>query len=160
MQIAGAAGVTIPPQQFDRSIAFEDIPTGGSFMIFNQQRDLLDMVQNFAHFFVHESCGFCTPCRVGGSLVRDLIDKLQDGHASHYDIEELNRITMIMRETSFCGLGTTAPNPVIETLANFPEIYERKVQHTDYEPAFDLDGALEQARQITHRDGPDAHIKT
>ncbi|MCW8963925.1 MAG: NAD(P)H-dependent oxidoreductase subunit E [Gammaproteobacteria bacterium] len=160
VQIAGAAGVTIPSEQFDRSIAFEDISTGGSFIIFNSDRNLLDMVQNFTHFFAHESCGFCTPCRVGSSLLKDLIDKLHAGHAGHYDINELNRITIIMRDTSFCGLGATAPNPVIQTLTNFPEIYERQVQHTDYEPAFDLDAALEEARQVTHCFGPEAHIKS
>ncbi|MBT8134950.1 MAG: NAD(P)H-dependent oxidoreductase subunit E, partial [Gammaproteobacteria bacterium] len=61
VQVAGAAGSTVPAQEFHRSIAFEDLSTGGSFMIFNQQRDMLEMVQNFCHFFCHESCGFCTP---------------------------------------------------------------------------------------------------
>jgi len=160
VQIAGAAGVTIPPVQFDRSIAFEDVSTGGSFMVFNKERNLLDMVQNFAHFFVHESCGFCTPCRVGGSLLKDLVDKVHNRHASPYDLDELRRIASIMQNTSFCGLGATAPNPVLETLKSFPEIYQQQLNHTDYEPAFDLDAALEESRQLTHRDDPDAHIES
>ena len=76
VQVSGAAGATIPPQEFYRKIAFEDVPSGGSFMIFNQKRDLLKMVLNFTRFFSHESCGFCTPCRVGGKLMNSLVEKV------------------------------------------------------------------------------------
>ena len=151
VQIAGAAGETIGPDQFDRTIAFEDIGTGGSFIVFNQQRDLLDMVSNFAHFFVHESCGFCTPCRVGGALLRDLVNKVYAGQGSCYDLDEMRRLAGIMKETSFCGLGTTAPNHVLNTLDRFPHVYERKLSHLDFQPAFDLDAALDEARQFAGR---------
>ena len=160
VQVAGAAGFTIPPSEFDRSIAFEDISTGGSFMIFDQHRHMLDMVQNFAHFFVHESCGFCTPCRVGSSLMRDLVDKVHSGHAGEYDLGEMRNIGALMRGSSHCGLGTTAANPVLDTLDKFPHIYEQRLKHTGYEPAFDLDAALQDARDITGRDDDGAHIRT
>ena len=158
VQVAGAAGFTIPAEEFSRCIAFEDISTGGSFMVFNHDRDLLDMVLNFTRFFVHESCGFCTPCRVGGSLLKDLIDKVHAGQASQYDMGELSNIGTLMKSTSHCGLGTTAPNPVLDTLNKFPHIYERRLAHSGYEPAFDLDAALQEARDITGRDDADAHI--
>ena len=148
VQIAGAAGTTLPPDQFDRVIAFEDLGTGGSFIIFNQQRKLLDMVQNFAHFFVHESCGFCTPCRVGGSLLKDLVDKVYSGHGSCHDLDEMKRIAGIMRETSFCGLGATAPSHVLQTLDSFSHVYVERLSQADYEPAFDLDAALAEARRL------------
>jgi len=160
VQIAGAAGFTIPAAEFDRRIAFEDVSTGGSFMVFNQQRDLLDMVKNFAHFFVHESCGFCTPCRVGSSLMKDLVDKAHSGHAGQYDLDEMQKIGLLMRSASHCGLGATAPNPVLDTLNKFPQIYEKRLKHTSYEPAFDLDAALQDARDITGRDDAGAHIGT
>lgn len=160
VQVAGAAGFTIPPAEFERCIAFEDVSTGGSFMVFNQQRDLLDMVKNFAHFFVHESCGFCTPCRVGSSLMKDLVDKAHSGHAGQYDLDEMRNIGLLMRSASHCGLGTTAPNPVLDTLNKFPQIYEKRLKHTGYEPAFDLDAALQDARDITGRDDAGAHIGT
>ena len=160
IQVAGAAGFTIPAAEFSRSIAFEDISTGGSFMVFNQTRELLDMVQNFSRFFVHESCGFCTPCRVGGSLLKDLIDKVHAGQAGQYDMGELRNICNLMKSTSHCGLGTTAPNPVLETLDKFPHIYERRLAPTAYEPAFDLDAALQEARDISGRDDANAHIRT
>ena len=159
VQVSGAAGSTIPPQEFYRQIAFEDVPTGGSFMIFNQKRDLLDMVQNFARFFAHESCGFCTPCRIGGTLLKDLVNKVIVGHATSYDIAEMKNIGLVMQKTAHCGLGSTAPNPVLDTLNKFPGIYSKRLLNRSYEPAFDLDAALEVSRHITGRDDEAAHIR-
>lgn len=160
VQLSGAAGCTIAPEEYKRKLSFEDVPTGGSFIVFNQQRDLLDMVQNFAHFFVHESCGFCTPCRVGGSLLKNLVDKVCSGHAGQYDLGKMWNIGMLMRASSHCGLGTTAPNPVLDTLSKFPHIYEQRLIQTGYGPAFDLDAALQEAREMSKRDDAGAHIGT
>ena len=159
VQVSGAAGSTIPPQEFYRQIAFEDVPTGGSFMIFNQKRDLLEMVDNFTRFFAHESCGFCTPCRVGGTLMKNLVNKVIVGHATRYDIAEMENIGLVMQKTAHCGLGATAPNPVLDTLNKFPGIYSKRLLHRGYEPAFDLDAALEVSRHITGRDDEAAHIR-
>ncbi len=159
VQVSGAAGSTIPASEFDRKIAFEDVSTGGSFMIFNQQRDLLDMVQNFAYFFTHESCGFCTPCRVGTSLMKDLVDKVINRHATRNDLMEMQEIGLIMQQSSHCGLGTSAPNPVLDTLNKFPELYSKRLLNRGFEPVFDLDAAVEESRQFTGRDDPDAYIQ-
>jgi len=159
VQVAGAAGTTLPVADAGRSIAFEDVATAGSFMVFNNDRNLLDMVQNFAHFFTHESCGFCTPCRVGGSLLKDLVDKLANGHATQYDVSEMKQIAALMISTSYCGLGNTAPNPVLDLLNRFPQLVESQLAHSGYEPAFDLDAALQEARDITGRDDAGAHIE-
>ena len=159
VQVGGAAGCTVPPQEFDRKIAFEDVSTGGSFMVFNQQRELLEMVQNFTHFFCHESCGFCTPCRVGGSLMKNLVDKVIVGHATRNDLKEMENIGLIMQQSSHCNLGTTAPIPVLNTLNKFPEIYIKRLANRGFEPAFDLDAALEESRKITGRDDTEAHIQ-
>jgi [NiFe] hydrogenase diaphorase moiety large subunit len=159
VQVAGAAGTTIPPAEFDRSISFEDLSTAGSIMVFNQQRDLLDMVQNFSQFFCHESCGFCTPCRVGGTLMRNLVEKVVAGHATSYDLDEMKNIGLVMQNTAHCGLGATAANPVINTLHKFPDIYTKRLAHSGYEPAFNLDASLEISRQITGRNDEGAHIR-
>ncbi|WP_295392866.1 NAD(P)H-dependent oxidoreductase subunit E [uncultured Thiodictyon sp.] len=158
VQVSGAAGTTLAPAEFDRLIAFEDLSTAGSFMVFDQSRDLLDMVQNFAAFFAHESCGFCTPCRVGGALLRNLVEKVAAGQASEHDLAELRQIGGVMRQTSYCGLGTTAPNHILNTLDKFPDIYRRRLRSADYTPSFDLDGALSEARAIAGRDDDAAHI--
>lgn len=160
VQLSGAAGTTIPAQDFGRAISFEDLATGGSFMVFNKQRDILDVVKNFTHFFAHESCGFCTPCRVGCSIMKDLVNKVHSGHASQYDLEEMRKLAVLMQNTSHCGLGTTAPNSVLDTLNKFSHIYEQRLKHSSYEPAFDLDAALQDARDITGRDDAGAHIAT
>ncbi|MGD0959682.1 MAG: NAD(P)H-dependent oxidoreductase subunit E, partial [Methylomonas sp.] len=70
VQVGGPSGAFISNQEFDRKLAYEDLATGGSFMVFNNTRNVFDIVTNFSHFFAHESCGFCTPCRVGTSLIK------------------------------------------------------------------------------------------
>ncbi|KAB2923998.1 MAG: NADP oxidoreductase [Candidatus Contendobacter sp.] len=159
IQMAGPAGHMISAKQFDRRICFEDLATGGSFMVFDQSRDILDGIRNFTHFFVHESCGFCTPCRVGTSLMRDLVTKVHTGHGTRYDLEEMRKLGRIMRVACHCGLGQTAPNPVLDSLDQFPESWERRLRSTAFEPAFDLDAALEQARQLTGRSDPGAYLR-
>lgn len=158
VQIAGAAGNLFATDEFSRSIAFEDVPTAGSFMILNQDRDLLAMITNFSEFFVNESCGFCTPCRVGTSLLKDLVSKLTNGHATNYDLDEIRSIGNLMKTSSHCGLGATAPNALLDLLAKFPDLIQQKLAHTSYEPAFDLDAALQEARDISGRDDAGAHI--
>jgi [NiFe] hydrogenase diaphorase moiety large subunit len=159
VQVAGAAGETLSPSEFDRILAFEDLPTAGSFMVFERSRDMLDMVRNFARFFQHESCGFCTPCRVGGALLRDLVEKVAAGHASAYDLSEMRHIGAVMQQASHCGLGQTAANHVLNTLDKFPEVYARRLCNADYSPSFDLDAALSEARAITGRDDTGAHLR-
>ncbi len=158
IQMAGPAGHMISAKEFDRRICFEDLATGGSFMVFDQNRDILDGVRNFAHFFVHESCGFCTPCRVGTSLMRDLVVKVHTGHGTPYDLEEMRKLGRIMRVACHCGLGQTAPNPVLDSLDQFPEAYQRRLRATTFEPAFDLNAALEDARQLTGRSDAGAYL--
>lgn len=158
VQIAGAAGHCVPPREFDRRLAFEDLATGGAFMVFGGGRDLMAVVRNFARFFVHESCGFCVPCRVGTSLIKDLIEKVYHGHGSELDLEGIEGLAHVVQQTSHCGLGHTAPNAVLDTLAKFPEVWRARLKVAAFEPAFDLDGALTAARQLTGRDDRDAHL--
>jgi [NiFe] hydrogenase diaphorase moiety large subunit len=159
VQVAGPAGHLVPAREFHRRIAYEDIATGGSFMVFDGSRDLLDVVRNFASFFAHESCGFCTPCRVGTSLMRDLVEKLAAGHGSAYDLAELRNLGGVMQAASHCGLGVTAPNPVLDSLDKFPELWAARLVRDDFEPAFDLEDALSEARGITGRDDAHAHLR-
>ena len=159
IQMAGPAGHTVSAKQFGRRICFEDLATGGSFMVFDRSRDILDGIRNFTQFFVHESCGFCTPCRVGTSLMRDLVTKVHTGHGTRYDLEEMRKLGRIMQVACHCGLGQTAPNPVLDSLDEFPEAYARRLRSTAYEPAFDLNAALEEARQLTGRRDPGAYLR-
>ena len=79
VQVGGPSGVCLSAFEFGRRIAFEDVPTAGAFMVFDRSRDMFEVARGFAHFFAHESCGFCTPCRVGTALVVKRLDKLAVG---------------------------------------------------------------------------------
>lgn len=159
VQISGPSGVCIAPDEFSRRIAFDDIPTAGAFMVFNQSRDMFEVARNFVHFFAHESCGFCTPCRVGTSLLSNMMDKLAHGHGSPYDFAEIEKLNVLLQSTSHCGLGHSACNPVLDTIARFRPAYEKRLAHKNFIPAFDLDHALSQARQMTGRDDTGAHLE-
>ncbi|GAB4171015.1 MAG: hypothetical protein Fur0039_10850 [Rhodocyclaceae bacterium] len=158
VQVSGPSGTCISYREFDRRIAFEDLPTAGAFMVFSRERDMFEVARNFTRFFAHESCGFCTPCRVGTTLLRNTMDKLHAGKGSAYDMNEMKDIMHVLRGMAHCGLGHTAANPVVQTMEKFPDAYERRMKRLDFEPAFDLDAALSTARLITGRDDAWAHL--
>lgn len=158
VQISGASGVCLATHEFSKRIAFEDVPTAGAFMVFGAHRDMFEVARNFAHFFAHESCGFCTPCRVGTALVANFMDKIASGHGSQNEISEIFKMQRLLSTTSHCGLGQAACNPLFDTLQKFRPAYERHLRSLDFEPAFDLDYALASARQMTGRDDADAHF--
>jgi len=160
VQISGPSGVCISANEFNRRIAFDDLATAGAFMIFNQTRDMFEVARNFVHFFAHESCGFCTPCRVGTSLLSNMMDKLADGNGSPYDFAEIEKLNVLLQSTSHCGLGHSACNPVLNTIEKFRPAYDKRLAHKDFIPAFDLDRALSQARQMTGRDDTGAHLES
>ena len=159
VQVAGPAGIMLAPQEFGRKIAHEDVATGGSFMVFDSSRDLVAVARNFMDFFVHESCGFCTPCRVGTTLVNKLLEKIGNGHGTTVDLQTIQRMASVMRDTSHCGLGVTASNPAVHLIEHFPTMLHERLRHTSFEPSFDLDAALEEARQVTGRNDPGAHLQ-
>jgi len=158
IQVGGPSGTFISNQEFERKIAFEDLATGGSFIVFNNSRSIFDIVQNFTHFFAHESCGFCTPCRVGTSLMKNQYDKIHLGHGSTGDVRELQEIATLIKATSHCGLGQTAAQPILTTLERYPELYNAKLKQISFEPGFDLDGSLAIARKLSGRDDSNAHL--
>ena len=159
VQVSGPSGICVADNEFSRRIAFEDIPTAGAFMVFDRSRDMFEVARNFAQFFAHESCGFCTPCRVGTTLLKNLMNKIGDGHGTQVDINEIYQVSRVMQMAAHCGLGHTAPRPLLDTLEKFRPAYERRLKNLTFQPAFDLDGALAQARQMTGRDDLAAHLE-
>jgi [NiFe] hydrogenase diaphorase moiety large subunit len=158
VQISGPSGTCIAAPEFDRRIGFEDLPTAGAFTIFDETRDMFEVARGYAHFFAHESCGFCTPCRVGTTLLRNVMEKLHGRKGSQHDLDRIQRLNGLLQASSHCGLGHTACNPLIDTLKRFRPAYEQRLQSLDFEPSFDLDGALARARAITGRDDAHAHL--
>lgn len=159
VQVGGPSGVCVPKSEFDRCLGFEDLPTAGAFMVFDDSRDMFDVALNFVHFFAHESCGFCTPCRVGTSMLKQSMDKIAMGHGTQYDLKEIEALELVLQAASHCGLGRTACNPVVDTLKHFRSAYENKLKSLRFSPAFDLDGALACARRMTGRDDAGAHLR-
>ncbi|MCB1947886.1 MAG: NAD(P)H-dependent oxidoreductase subunit E [Nitrosomonas sp.] len=159
VQIGGPAGALLARRDFHRQISFEDVSTGGSFLVFGEKHDLLSVNQNFAHFFAHESCGFCTPCRVGTQLLEGSLKKIVDGCAVAADIDEIEQLSKLVMRYSHCGLGHTAANHILDSLKHFPELFGKRTVQQAFSPQVDLEAALETARQITHRDDADAHLE-
>ena len=158
LQISGPSGMTVPAREFHRRLAFEDLPGVGTVMIFDRTRDLFAMSLNFARFFRHESCGLCTPCRVGTTLVVELLEKLEAGRGSPADLEELRTLAQVMIELSHCGLGQTAPLHLLDALEKFPEVLRGRALAASFQPAFDLDAALAEARGLSGRNDPEPHL--
>ena len=158
VQCGGPSGKCIGQDEFDRRIAFEDLETGGAFIVFDEGRDMFEVARHFAHFFARETCGFCTPCRVGTSLLSRLMDKISEGRGSDRDLQTIEELQQLLHGASHCGLGESAGNPLADTLQRFRPAYERRLIAHGVEPAFDLDGALARARRMTGRDDPGAHL--
>lgn len=119
VQVGGASGVCIPMSEIDRNISFEDVPTGGSIIIFNKTRSMLHVLKNFMEFFVEESCGQCTPCRIGNKKLLEGVELIEQGKASYNYIKELISLGKSMQVASKCGLGQSSPNPFISILTHF-----------------------------------------
>ena len=158
VQVGGPSGTFISNRELDRVLAFEDLSSAGSFMVFNSTRNIFDIARNFTDFFAHESCGFCTPCRVGTSLLKQQLHKIIDGHGSAADLEELSELCLVVRNNSHCGLGESAANPILTTLASYPDLYLKQLKHQEFSPGFDLDATLNVARRMAQRDDPSAHL--
>ncbi len=121
VQIGGASGVCIPKSQFERTLAYEDLPTGGSIIIFNEKRNMLHVLKNFMEFFVEESCGQCTPCRIGNVKLLEGVEMIEKSKYTFSYINQLKELGRSMQVASKCGLGQSSPNSFISILENFKE---------------------------------------
>lgn len=126
VQVGGASGICIPKSQFDRALAYEDAATGGSIMIFDESRDMLHVLKNFMEFFVEESCGQCTPCRIGNVKLLEGVEMIEKNQYTFSYIKQLKELAQTMKVASKCGLGQSSPNPFLTILENFSdEIFNR-----------------------------------
>lgn len=123
VQVGGASGTCVSKKDFKRMIAFEDLSTGGSIIIFNQKRNLLDVAENFLNFFAEESCGQCTPCREGIPVLIEKLKKIKNIKATKGDIEDIFSLAETMQLASKCGLGQTASDALISILNSFKKEY-------------------------------------
>jgi bidirectional [NiFe] hydrogenase diaphorase subunit len=134
VQTGGPSGGCIPESLFDTPIDFESLARVGSIMgsgglvVMDDKTNMVDIAQFYMAFCMDESCGKCIPCRVGTVQMHRLLARISAGEATHADIDQLEELCRMVRETSLCGLGQSAPNPVLSTLRYFREEYEALLQ--------------------------------
>ena len=121
VQIGGASGICVPAREFSRALAFEDIPTGGSVMVIGPERDILDVAENFLEFFVEESCGQCTPCRLGNPQMLQAVQLLKKGECPPQFLADVKALGQTMMVASKCGLGQTSPSAFLSILGGFED---------------------------------------
>ena len=157
VQVAGPSGICLAPSQFDRKIALEDLPTGGSMIVIGKNRDLLkDVVLKFMEFFADESCGSCVTCRSFNMILKKSIEKVVEGHAIKKDIDDMLAWSEILRKTTRCGLGQTSSNPIATTIRNFRELYDARVHDLDFRSSFDMHKAVLESCEVVGRE-PKVH---
>ncbi|MCL5734541.1 MAG: dehydrogenase [Actinobacteria bacterium] len=127
VQVGGASGRCVPRSEFERRLAFEDVPTGGSIVVFGPDRDMRAIAHNILDFFVDESCGQCTPCRLGNPKLLQGVEMLQEGTCSLQYLNDLKGLARTMQVASKCGLGQTSSVAFMSILEHFEnEVLGRK----------------------------------
>jgi NADH:ubiquinone oxidoreductase subunit F (NADH-binding) len=132
VQVGGAAGRMIPAAEADVALSFETVLGAGAVMVYDQSRDVIDIVSRTMRFFAEESCGKCTPCREGAEAVVEVMDRLATGRAAPDDIAVLEDLAATMSAASLCGLGQAAPMALEDTLKSFRRDYEIRVEQSVY----------------------------
>ena len=130
-QTGGPSGGCIPKEYLDLPVDYESLTKVGSIMgsggmiVMDSTSNMVDVAKYFMEFCKDESCGKCVPCRVGTVHIHGLLDKISKGHATTDDLALLEELCVMVKETSLCGLGQSAPNPVLSTLRYFRTEFER-----------------------------------
>ena len=133
VQTGGPSGGCIPAEHIDMPIDYDNLISLGSMMgsggmiVLDEDNCMVDIARFFLDFTVDESCGKCTPCREGTKRMLEVLDKITQGKGTLEDLDQLERLAKTIKTTSLCGLGQTAPNPVLSTLRYFRNEYEAHV---------------------------------
>ena len=153
VQVGGPSGNLIGPADFNRTISYTDLSTGGSMIIFNQQRDLLrEIVRNFMEFFIDESCGSCSTCRIMPVIMLEKLEKILAGKGVKQDVKDLEDWGTVLK-ASRCGLGQTAGNPILCSIRNFPHLYEKYLRSENtFKSGFNLEQAIQESCKVVGRE--------
>ena len=132
-QTGGPSGGCIPAEHLDTPIDYESLAKIGSIMgsggliVMDEDNCMVDIARFFIDFIVDESCGKCTPCRVGTKRMLEILERITKGEGQEGDIEKLEDLAEDIKASSLCGLGQTAPNPVLSTIQYFRDEYEAHI---------------------------------
>ncbi len=137
VQTGGPSGGCIPEELLDTPVDYEDLTRLGSIMgsggmiVIDDSADIVSVARYFMEFTMEESCGKCIPCRVGTVRIYNLLTKIMEGNATQEDLNRLESLCEMVSSTSLCGLGKTAPNPVVTSLQYFREEYLNKLRPSE-----------------------------
>lgn len=132
VQTGGPSGGCLTEKHLDTPIDFDNLLAAGSMMgsggmiVMDEDDCMVSVARFFLDFTVEESCGKCTPCRIGNKRLLELLNKITEGKATEKDLQTLQTLGKVIKDTALCGLGQTSPNPVLSTLDNF---YDEYVEH-------------------------------
>jgi NADP-reducing hydrogenase subunit HndC len=134
IQTGGPSGGCLPEEYLDTPIDYESLAKAGSIMgsggmiVIDEDSCMVNIAKFFLEFTQNESCGKCTPCREGTKRMLEILTRITEGKGKEGDIENLERLGMMIKKASLCGLGQSAPNPVLSTIKNFRIEYEEHIQ--------------------------------
>jgi [NiFe] hydrogenase diaphorase moiety large subunit len=152
VQVGGPSGTLIGPEDFNRTLSYADLATGGAIIIIGKNRDILrDVVTNFMDFFIEESCGSCSTCRNFPVIMRNTLVRILNGKGIKKDIIELLELGQLLK-MSRCGLGQTAGNPIISSIKSFRHLYAEKLQKdVTFVSEFDMKTAVQESSDFVRR---------
>ena len=151
--VGGPSGTIIDESMFNKTISFEELPTGGAMVVVGKDRDLLkEIVLPYMDFFIDESCSSCAPCRSLTVILKNKLVKLLNGFGTKADADELYSWGQYMKQANRCGLGQTAANPILTTIENFRPLYDALVKtDEEYVSEFDMDKAVQDSCNYVDR---------
>jgi NADH:ubiquinone oxidoreductase subunit F (NADH-binding) len=129
-QVGGSTGAIVPGEMLDTTLSYETVLGSGAVMVFDRTRDVIDFVYRTMTFLNEESCGKCTPCREGTEVMVEILGRLVNGEGTSGDMEVLQELSDTMKLSSLCGLGQTAPVPVLDTLKYFRGDYKNRISQS------------------------------
>ena len=128
IQVGGATGRILPSSMIDTPLSFETILGAGAITVFNESRDVVDIVHKTLEFLAEESCGKCAPCREGTEALAEILGRFSRGEGESRDITILEQLSQAMMLSSLCGLGQAAPTSVMDSLQHFRDDYESRIR--------------------------------
>ena len=134
LQIGGPSGGCLPEGYLDTKVDYESLISAGTMMgsggmiVIDETSCMVNIARYFLEFTQNESCGKCTPCREGTKRMLEILTRITEGNGKEGDIEKLERLANMIKKSSLCGLGQSAPNPVLSTLKNFRSEYEEHIK--------------------------------
>jgi len=130
VQVGGAAGKLLPESMLGTPLSYETVLGSGAVTALDRTRDIIDVAYQTAQFFAEESCGKCVPCREGTEVMVEILGRMVKGDGVVEDIETLEALSEVMRLSSLCGLGQSAPVAVLDSLEHFRNEYEIRIEQS------------------------------